>query len=83
MVGRFSNLGLEVEENKENIDLHVVGLSFGFFFRVCALSQVYVEYFYLPGCPDCEKTDPIIERIENEYGDVIFVDWVDVSTWDG
>ena len=53
------------------------------FFRVCALSQVYVEYFYLPGCPDCEKTDPIIERIENEYGDVIFVDWVDVSTLDG
>ena len=53
------------------------------FFRVFALSQVYVEYFYLPGCLDCEKTDPIIERIENEYGDAIFVDWVDVSTREG
>ena len=53
------------------------------FFRVFALSQVYVEYFYLPGCPDCEKTDPIIERIEEEYGDAIIVEWVDVSSWDG
>ena len=53
------------------------------FFRVFALSQVYVEYFYLPGCLDCEKTDPIIERIENEYGDAILVEWVDVSTREG
>jgi len=53
------------------------------FFRVHASSQVYVEYFYLPGCPDCEKTDLIIERIENEYGDAIIVEWVDVSTREG
>lgn len=37
----------------------------------------------MPSCPDCEKTDPIIERIEDEYGDAIIVDWVDVSTRDG
>jgi len=53
------------------------------FFRVFALSQVYVEYFYLPGCLDCEKTDPIIEKIEEEYGDAVIVEWVDVSTRDG
>jgi cytochrome c-type biogenesis protein len=40
---------------------------------------VTVEYFHQAGCVNCERTDPIILRIQQQYGDRITVDTLDLD----
>jgi len=40
---------------------------------------VNLEYFYGTTCPDCAQTTPIIDEIEQEYGNNITVERLDVS----
>jgi glutaredoxin len=45
-------------------------------------SSVNIEYFHMPGCHDCAKTDPLIMQMEKNYPNVTF-EWVDTSTPSG
>jgi cytochrome c biogenesis protein CcdA len=39
-----------------------------------------IEYFYMPGCQDCELTDPLIKNISEGYhGYNITIEWADVT----
>jgi len=45
-------------------------------------NQITIEYFHQPGCPDCEKTDPIINDISKMYNNTE-VEWIDTSVSEG
>jgi len=53
---------------------------------VVADKPVLVEYFYSKTCPDCARTTPIIDEIEQEYGWRVVVERIEVSSsvenWD-
>jgi len=44
---------------------------------------IFVEYFHMEECPDCEKTDPLILNLETTYGGNIIVSWTNVDTTEG
>lgn len=44
---------------------------------------VFVEYFHMEECPDCEKTDPLILKLETAYGGNVIVSWTSVDTTEG
>jgi cytochrome c-type biogenesis protein len=48
-------------------------------FVLPAEAFVTVEYFHQAGCVNCERTDPLILRIQQEYGDRITVDTLDID----
>lgn len=70
--------------------LPILVLSFSIFLiliqPVVAESKVKVEYFYSEGCGGCTKTSPIIDEIEQEYGNNIIIERIDVNAntenWD-
>ena len=55
---------------------------------VQANDTVSVEYFYDPGCEECQRNrelngynpDQLVNRMKDEYGPQVKVEWVDVST---
>ena len=54
--------------------------------RAVADKPVLVEYFYSKTCPNCAKTTPITDEIEQEYGWRVVVERIEVSSsvenWD-
>ena len=47
--------------------------------------QVLIEYFHKPQCKSCgqyvnsEGFDQLIQKLKNEYGTKIYIDWLDVN----
>lgn len=50
---------------------------------VCA-DPVTIQYFHQKGCADCQITDPIVDRIENQYkNNSVIITRIETSTADG
>ena len=47
--------------------------------------QIFIEYFHKPQCKSCgqyvnsEGFDQVIRSLKNEYGEKIYIDWLDVN----
>lgn len=61
--------------------LAVIYLSLIFIPVVCA-EPVTIQYFHQKGCHDCEITDPIVDRIEAQYENMV-ISKIETSTADG
>lgn len=46
-------------------------------------TPVPVEYYYLDGCSVCDRVKPLIAGIENDFGDSVSLEYVDVGTSEG
>ncbi|MDR7666368.1 cytochrome c biogenesis protein CcdA [Methanosarcina sp. Z-7115] len=47
-------------------------------------NPVTIQYFHQKGCPDCEVTDPIVDRIETQYNNSsVVISKIETSTADG
>jgi cytochrome c biogenesis protein CcdA len=46
---------------------------------------IFIEYFHKPQCKECgqyvnsEGFDALINRLKNEYGDSVYIDWLDLN----
>jgi len=52
---------------------------------IAAEDIIEIEYFYSNNCPDCARTTPIINEIEEEYQDKVIIERLEVSdvdNWD-
>ena len=61
--------------------LAVIYLSLIFIPVACA-EPVTIQYFHQKGCHDCEITDPIVDRIEAQYENMV-ITRIETSTADG
>ncbi|WP_235271230.1 cytochrome c biogenesis protein, partial [Methanosarcina mazei] len=61
--------------------LAVIYLSLIFIPVACA-EPVTIQYFHQKGCHDCEITDPIVDRIEAQYENMV-ISKIETSTADG
>ncbi len=61
--------------------LTVISISLLFISTACA-DKVTIQYFHQKDCHDCELTDPIVDRIETQYENVV-ITRIETSTVDG
>jgi cytochrome c biogenesis protein CcdA len=54
-----------------------------FFIPVVYANPITIQYFHQKNCPDCEKTDLIIDQIETRYNNSIVISRIETSTTDG
>ncbi|KKG30540.1 hypothetical protein DU52_04440, partial [Methanosarcina mazei] len=52
------------------------------FIPVAYADPVAIQYFHQKGCHDCEITDPIVDRIEAQYENMV-ITRIETSTADG
>ena len=43
-------------------------------------SYLKIKYFYSDYCSWCKKEEPILQRIINEYGDLVYIEWFNIRS---
>jgi cytochrome c biogenesis protein CcdA len=46
-------------------------------------SPISIQFFHIPNCTTCEKAETIIDKIARDYGSLVSVEKVDISTLEG
>jgi len=42
-------------------------------------AYLHIKYFYTRFCPWCKKEEPILNRLVEDYGNLVHIDWYDLN----
>lgn len=84
---------IKISETKKNlVDLNSTELSINLTRKITLLSKcpdsaggnnnsyLRIKYFYSDFCPWCKKEEPILQKMIGEYGELIYIEWININS---